>query len=135
MFRTWTLSLSRARADLRDQDNLLLLHFTSAKKLAKQLEAQYGRVRAGSSNLGDPSRVYVRKAQYGWRWVLSSYSYLPATCKNIARSDAASGCGMFGHLPERVAVGAQIWGIYWPPGEGSEWILDICGNTKHTSTI
>ncbi|KAH8920841.1 glycoside hydrolase family 2 protein, partial [Atractiella rhizophila] len=25
-------------------------------------------VRAGSTNLGDPSRVYVRKAQYGWRW-------------------------------------------------------------------
>lgn len=65
MFRTWTISL--LRDDLQDQDNLLLLHFTSAKKLAKELEAQYGRVRAGSTNLGDPSRVYVRKAQYGWR--------------------------------------------------------------------
>ncbi|KAM5541197.1 hypothetical protein V8D89_005126 [Ganoderma adspersum] len=65
MFRTWTVSLSRD--ELQDQDNLLLLHFTSAQKLAKELEAQYGRVRAGSTNLGDPSRVYVRKAQYGWR--------------------------------------------------------------------
>ena len=70
MFRTWSVSLSREH--LQDQDNLLLLHFTSAKKLAKELEAQYGRVRAGSTNLGDPSRVYVRKAQYGWRCVLPS---------------------------------------------------------------
>ena len=65
MFRTWSVSLSRD--GLKDQDNVLLLHFTSAKKLAKELEAQHGRVRAGSTNLGDPSRVYVRKAQYGWR--------------------------------------------------------------------
>ena len=65
MFRSWTISLSRD--DLQDEDNVLLLHFTSAKKLAKELESQYGRVRAGSTNLGDPSRVYVRKAQYGWR--------------------------------------------------------------------
>ena len=28
------------------------------------LESKYGKVRAGSTNLGDPSRVYVRKAQY-----------------------------------------------------------------------
>ncbi|KZS93857.1 glycoside hydrolase [Sistotremastrum niveocremeum HHB9708] len=36
--------------------NTLLLHFKSAKKIAKQLETEYGRVRAGSCNLGDPSR-------------------------------------------------------------------------------
>ncbi|PIL34860.1 hypothetical protein GSI_02647 [Ganoderma sinense ZZ0214-1] len=66
MFRTWSVSLSQD--DLQDQGNLLLLHFISAKHLAKELETQYGRVRAGSTNLGDPSRVYVRKAQYGWRW-------------------------------------------------------------------
>ncbi|KAI1789937.1 glycoside hydrolase [Ganoderma leucocontextum] len=54
MFRTWTVSLSRD--DLRDQGNVLLLHFASAQKLAKELEAKHGRVRAGSCNLGDPSR-------------------------------------------------------------------------------
>ncbi|KAF8580934.1 glycoside hydrolase family 2 protein [Ramaria rubella] len=48
--------------------NTLLLHFHSAKLIAKELEKKYGRVRAGSCNLGDPSRVYVRKAQYDWRW-------------------------------------------------------------------
>ena len=47
--------------------NDLLLHFKSAAKLAKSLEAEMGKVRAGSTNLGDPSRVYVRKAQYDWR--------------------------------------------------------------------
>ena len=50
-------------------ENSLLLHFKSAQLIAKELEAKYGRVRAGSTNLGDPSRVYVRKAQYGWRCV------------------------------------------------------------------
>lgn len=48
--------------------NTLLLHFKSAKRLAKSLQEQHGKVRAGSTNLGDPSRVYVRKAQYDWRW-------------------------------------------------------------------
>ncbi|KAI0738846.1 glycoside hydrolase [Daedaleopsis nitida] len=66
MFRTWTVPL--AKENLQDTGNVLLLHFTSAKRLAKELEGQYGRVRAGSCNLGDPSRVYIRKAQYGWRW-------------------------------------------------------------------
>ena len=65
MFRTWRVPLSRE--NLQDNNNVLFLHFKSAKKLAKELEAQYGRVRAGSCNLGDPSRVYVRKAQYNWR--------------------------------------------------------------------
>lgn len=40
----------------------------SAKYVAKELEKKYGRVRAGSCNLGDPSRVYLRKAQYDWRY-------------------------------------------------------------------
>ncbi|GJJ14878.1 hypothetical protein Clacol_009147 [Clathrus columnatus] len=48
--------------------NTLLLHFFSAKLCAKDIERKLGRVRAGSCNLGDPSRVYVRKAQYDWRW-------------------------------------------------------------------
>ena len=56
--------------------NVLVLHFRSAKLAAKQLEARYGRVRAGSTNLGDPSRVYVRKAQYDWRYVLHLPSHL-----------------------------------------------------------
>ena len=67
MFRNWTTVLSKEE-DLQPTNNVLLLHFKSAKKLAKDLEKQFGRVRAGSANLGDPSRVYVRKAQYGWRW-------------------------------------------------------------------
>ncbi|KAH9919171.1 glycoside hydrolase [Epithele typhae] len=66
MFRTWTVPMSRDV--LKDTGNTLLLHFKSAKKLALELEKQFGRVRAGSTNLGHPSRVYVRKAQYGWRW-------------------------------------------------------------------
>ncbi|EEB97024.1 hypothetical protein MPER_03741 [Moniliophthora perniciosa FA553] len=50
------------------EENVLLIHSHSAKLLAKELEAKFGQVRAGSTNLGDPSRVYVRKAQYDWRW-------------------------------------------------------------------
>jgi len=46
----------------------LVLRFSSAKKIAKDLEADYGAVPTGSRDLGDPSRVYVRKAQYQWRW-------------------------------------------------------------------
>ncbi|KAG9090593.1 hypothetical protein FRC06_000958 [Ceratobasidium sp. 370] len=53
---------------LKQGKNTLLLHFKSALLEAKALESKYGRVRAGSCNLGDPSRVYVRKAQFGWRW-------------------------------------------------------------------
>jgi beta-mannosidase len=49
-------------------DNILALHFASAKKNALELERVHGSVRAGSTNLGHPSRVYVRKAQYDWRW-------------------------------------------------------------------
>ncbi|CCM02300.1 uncharacterized protein FIBRA_04389 [Fibroporia radiculosa] len=66
MFRSFIVPLDVTT--LQDQNNQLLLHFKSAKKIAKDLEEKYGRVRAGSTNLGDPSRVYVRKAQYGWRW-------------------------------------------------------------------
>ncbi|KAJ8473477.1 hypothetical protein ONZ45_g16279 [Pleurotus djamor] len=47
--------------------NTIFLHFKSAKKAAKDEEERYGAVRAGSTNLGDPSRVYIRKAQYDWR--------------------------------------------------------------------
>lgn len=61
------VQISVPRSSLKDTGNSLLLHFKSAKLVAKELEARYGRVRAGSTNLGDPSRVYLRKAQYCWR--------------------------------------------------------------------
>ena len=48
--------------------NSLLLHFKSALLEAEALEEKYEKVRAGSCNLGLPNRVYVRKAQFGWRW-------------------------------------------------------------------
>ncbi|EIN13700.1 glycoside hydrolase [Punctularia strigosozonata HHB-11173 SS5] len=51
-----------------DAINELLLHFKSAKNIALDEEKKYGAVRAGSTNLGHPSRVYVRKAQYDWRF-------------------------------------------------------------------
>ncbi|KAH9831470.1 glycoside hydrolase superfamily [Rhodofomes roseus] len=66
MFRIYTVPLDAS--SLHADGNSLLLRFKSARLVAKELEAKYGRVRAGSTNLGDPSRVYVRKAQYGWRW-------------------------------------------------------------------
>lgn len=63
---------------LKPTDNALLLHFKSAKVIAKELEATFGRSRAGSMNVGDPSRLHVRKAQYDWRYVLSPpLSYYP----------------------------------------------------------
>ncbi|KAL0960497.1 hypothetical protein HGRIS_005535 [Hohenbuehelia grisea] len=64
MFRTYCYSMSTA--NLGEYE--LLLHFKSVKKLAKDEEERFGKVRAGSTNLGDPSRVYIRKAQYDWRW-------------------------------------------------------------------
>jgi beta-mannosidase len=64
MFQTHIVSLTPSSLKPK---NTLLLHFKSAHLLAKELEAQMGVVRAGSTNLGDASRVYVRKAQYDWR--------------------------------------------------------------------
>ncbi|KAJ7499902.1 glycoside hydrolase [Mycena latifolia] len=83
MFQTHIVSL--ALSSLKPQ-NTLLLHFKSAHLLAKELEAQMGVVRAGSTNLGDPSRVYVRKAQYDWRWdwgpeLMTCGPYRPITLK------------------------------------------------------
>jgi beta-mannosidase len=63
MFQSHVVSV-----ELDGEENELLLHFKSARKLGQEIEAIHGRVRAGSTNLGDPSRVYVRKAQYAWRW-------------------------------------------------------------------
>ncbi|KAL5638363.1 hypothetical protein ACGC1H_005146 [Rhizoctonia solani] len=59
---------SQPKCALKPGTNTLLLHFKSALLEAEALEEKYGRVRAGSCNLGLPNRVYVRKAQFGWRW-------------------------------------------------------------------
>ncbi|KAF6759208.1 beta-mannosidase [Ephemerocybe angulata] len=66
-FRQYTYS-EAASGVLKEKGNILLLHFRCAKKYATEQELVYGKVRAGSSNLGDPSRVYLRKPQYDWRW-------------------------------------------------------------------
>ncbi|KAJ7069084.1 glycoside hydrolase [Mycena belliarum] len=86
MFQTHTVPL--ALSALKPQ-NTLLLHFKSALLLAKELEAEMGVVRAGSTNLGDPSRVYVRKAQYDWRWdwgpeLMTCGPYRPITLKTFS---------------------------------------------------
>ncbi|KAJ6579656.1 glycoside hydrolase [Mycena vulgaris] len=83
MFQTHVATL--ALSSLKPQ-NTLLLHFKSALLLAKELEAEMGVVRAGSTNLGDASRVYVRKAQYDWRWdwgpeLMTCGPYRPITLK------------------------------------------------------
>ncbi|KAJ7062793.1 glycoside hydrolase family 2 protein [Mycena amicta] len=86
MFQTHIVPLELS--SLKPQ-NTLVLHFKSAHLLAKELEAQMGRVRAGSTNLGDPSRVYVRKAQYDWRWdwgpeLMTCGPYRPITLKTYS---------------------------------------------------
>jgi len=52
---------------LKPAGNTLLIRFESALQRGHALEAQYGKRAAWN---GDPSRVYVRKAQYhyGWDW-------------------------------------------------------------------
>ncbi|PVG02964.1 glycoside hydrolase [Serendipita vermifera] len=67
MFLTYKVALEPNQlSDL--PENTFILHFSSARRIAKRLESKYGVVRAGSCNLGDPSRVYIRKAQYHFRW-------------------------------------------------------------------
>ncbi|KNZ80314.1 putative beta-mannosidase B [Termitomyces sp. J132] len=84
-FRTYTYKINLSDdANPLQEINTLFLHFKSAKALAKEEEAKYGKVRAGSANLGDPSRVYVRKAQYDWRWdwgpeLMTAGPYRPIT--------------------------------------------------------
>ncbi|KAG6917171.1 hypothetical protein DXG01_003607 [Tephrocybe rancida] len=89
-FRTWVYPISLADgSNVLQENNTMLLHFKSAKALAKAEEAIYGKVRAGSTNLGDPSRVYVRKAQYDWRWdwgpeLMTAGPYRPITLKTYS---------------------------------------------------
>lgn len=72
MFRSYTYKISLAESNLNlllKNGNTLLLHFKSAKKRALEEADRRGYHRAGSVNLGDPSRLYLRKAQYDWRCV------------------------------------------------------------------
>lgn len=66
-FRQWVHDTKGEAGVIKATNNVLLLHFHCAKTYAKAQEAVYGKVRAGSTNLGDPSRVYLRKPQYDWR--------------------------------------------------------------------
>lgn len=50
---------------LRPGENELVLVFSCAAQKARAREAAHGRMRVWN---GDPSRVYVRKAQYHWGW-------------------------------------------------------------------
>lgn len=83
MFRTYIHQFSKVPP--AGSNHTLLLHFKSAKALAKAVEGKYGKMRAGSTNLGDPSRVYVRKAQYDWRWVY--HPFIPSHFFLINLSD------------------------------------------------
>ncbi|KAJ3022325.1 UNVERIFIED_CONTAM: hypothetical protein HDU68_009205 [Siphonaria sp. JEL0065] len=47
------------------EDNVLEIKFASATLRAKQLEETHGKSMCSN---GDPSRVYLRKAQYHWGW-------------------------------------------------------------------
>ncbi|KAH8109772.1 glycoside hydrolase superfamily [Phellopilus nigrolimitatus] len=67
-FRTYRVRRVRLDPSVLRKESTVLLHFKCAKAIALEQEKKYGRVRAGSCNLGDPSRVYARKAQYDWRW-------------------------------------------------------------------
>ncbi len=55
------------KEQLRGGSNELRIHFASALKRGQALEAEQGKMTVWN---GDPSRVYVRKAQYhyGWDW-------------------------------------------------------------------
>ncbi|TFK38908.1 galactose-binding domain-like protein, partial [Crucibulum laeve] len=90
--RTYFYTLDLTNQDVSQSDgipvlqekNSILLCFYSAKAYAKPEEAKYGKVCARSVNLGDPSRVYLRKAQYDWRWdwgpeLLTCGPYRPIT--------------------------------------------------------
>ncbi|KAG8910599.1 hypothetical protein FRC01_006243 [Tulasnella sp. 417] len=62
------------------EENTLLLHFSSAKLRAKKLEDEYGKRRAGSCNLGDPSPEVMTVGP--WRPIyLKSYSAAIETLK------------------------------------------------------
>ncbi len=72
MFRKHTYKISHEENNLNfllENGNTLLLHFKSAKKRALEEADRRGYHRAGSVNLGNPSRLYLRKAQYDWRCV------------------------------------------------------------------
>ncbi|KAF5354532.1 hypothetical protein D9758_011241 [Tetrapyrgos nigripes] len=117
MFQTHVLRIPKDAIKSSDshRSNVLLLHFKSAAKLAKELEAKMGRVRAGSTNLGDPSRVYVRKAQYGWRWdwgpeLMTCGPYRPVILSvyNISIKDVNARALVSADLSKRLKVDVEL---------------------------
>ncbi|EJD48259.1 glycoside hydrolase [Auricularia subglabra TFB-10046 SS5] len=114
MFRPWVVSVDPKSLK---PTNSLLLHFKSAKLVAKELEAKYGRVRAGSCNLGDPSRVYVRKAQYHWRWdwgpeILCAGPWLPIHLKtyHAAFDEVYAAASVSGNLESSLRLDVSLKG-------------------------
>ncbi|KZO92286.1 glycoside hydrolase family 2 protein [Calocera viscosa TUFC12733] len=91
MFRPWRIPVKAAQLKATNQ---LLLHFKSARAIGLALEAKYGKRTAGSCNVGHESRVYVRKAQYHWRWdwgpeLMSVGPWLPVRLERFTTKLAA----------------------------------------------
>ncbi|KAJ6453291.1 glycoside hydrolase superfamily [Mycena vitilis] len=131
MFQTHIVSLEPS--SLKPQNTLLLL-FKSALHHAKALEAKMGAFRAGSTNLGDPSRLYVRKAQYDWRKtqgleLTTCGSHRPIVFKTYTE-DAPSTTGA---LSWALAGLVEPW---WPVGYGAQHLytvsVSLIGTTSQT---
>ncbi|THU85796.1 hypothetical protein K435DRAFT_868933 [Dendrothele bispora CBS 962.96] len=86
---------------LKASNNIVLLHFKSAAKLAKELEAEMGRVRAGSTNLGDPSR---KKFSLVGDTIRGSDGITTVNVKNVILDDKV-----------------KLW---WPVGSGERALYD-----------
>jgi beta-mannosidase len=65
MFVPLEISIDIDGGLLRPGENELVMAFSCAAREARAREAAHGRMRVWN---GDPSRVYVRKAQYHWGW-------------------------------------------------------------------
>jgi beta-mannosidase len=88
---------------LRPGQNELRLLFASALRVGQAREAEHGRRHVWN---GDPSRVYVRKAQYHWGWdwgpcLLTAGPYLPVRLEVYTARIADL------HCPVRVAADLQ----------------------------
>jgi beta-mannosidase len=64
-FRTWRVPIPTAELQAHNE---LLLVFTPPLEAAAEVTAKEGPYRGGSCNLGDRSRIGIRKAQYHARW-------------------------------------------------------------------
>ncbi|KAF5360479.1 hypothetical protein D9756_004513 [Leucocoprinus leucothites] len=88
-FRKYTYDVCNGTGESRlsfENGNTLLIHFKSAKLQALDEARLRGFHRGGSVNLGDPSRLYIRKAQYDWRWdwgpeLMTCGPYRPVTLR------------------------------------------------------